>query len=264
MKQFVKTILPLVAILFSGACATTQNLHKNDPVLQKQLIGEYEYVKKQSNFTVNDPPIGSRYKWVLTEKKYDEIWNFSEIYMNGILNKEFDSLWMATPQGELILHEKPKVTRQSERAKTIYKIKTDGSFVAIGWVDANGKRNINSRNSHVHYTRILTPEERKVLREKIVGAYDVKIGENTIRAVFLENGIVESYKNGKRELPDDKWKIENTEIHALPTKSAGKNIPIMVFRINNDGSLTIIAEIHEDGKRYDRGKSNHLDFKKIK
>jgi Leucine-rich repeat (LRR) protein len=249
-----------------GACGTTQNLHKNDPVLQNQLIGGYEYVKKHQSFALKEQPIGSKYKMVLTGKKYDAIWNYAEIYLNGTLNEEYDLLWMATPQGEFILHEKRKRQSQYELAKSIYRIEADGSLVSIGWIDANGKRNINSANSEVRYTRILTAEEQKVLREeqnvlreKVLGTYELKKGEDIIKAVFLENGIVKGFLNGKYQGPDDKWKIVGKEVH-----DSIENTHTLVWRINNDGSLTAIAEIHNNGKRLPREKAHHLTLRKIK
>ena len=70
--MITKTILTIVAILLVGACGTTQNLHKNDPVLQNQLIGGYEYVKKHQSFALKEQPIGSKYKMVLTGKLIDQ------------------------------------------------------------------------------------------------------------------------------------------------------------------------------------------------
>ena len=97
----------------------------------------------------------------------------------------------------------------------------------------------------------LTAEEKKV-----IGTYEMKGEGFTIRAVFLDNGIIESYKNGKKE-EEDKWKIVDGELHIIHEGG------IAVFRINKDGNITGIADI-EDGKREDLPKEDQITLKRIK
>ena len=98
----------------------------------------------------------------------------------------------------------------------------------------------------------LTAEEKKV-----IGTYEMGGEGFTIRAVFLDNGIIESYKNGKKEEEEDKWKIVDGELHIIHERG------IAVFRINKDGNITGIADI-EDGKREDFPKENQHTIQKIK
>ena len=98
----------------------------------------------------------------------------------------------------------------------------------------------------------LTAEEKKV-----IGTYEMGGEGFTIRAVFLDNGIIESYKNGKKEEEEDKWKIVDGELHIIHEGG------IAVFRINKDGNITGIADI-EDGKREDFPKENQHTIQKIK
>lgn len=98
----------------------------------------------------------------------------------------------------------------------------------------------------------LTAEEKK-----IIGTYEMGGEGFTIRAVFLDNGIIESYKNGKKEEEEDKWKIVDGELHIIHEGG------IAVFRINKDGNITGIADI-EDGKREDFPKENQHTIQKIK
>ena len=100
--------------------------------------------------------------------------------------------------------------------------------------------------------RKLTAEEKKV-----IGTYEMGGEGFTIRAVFLDNGIIESYKNGKKEEEEDKWKIVDGELHIIHEGG------IAVFRINKDGNITGIADI-EDGKREDFPKENQHTIQKIK
>ena len=97
------------------------------------------------------------------------------------------------------------------------------------------------------------------LEEKVVGTYErIKDGSDiTYRAVLLENGIWESYRNGKKEDKEDKWKIVDGELHIIHEGG------IAVFRINKDGNITGIADI-EDGKREDFPKENQHTIQKIK
>ena len=101
------------------------------------------------------------------------------------------------------------------------------------------------------------PDKELTLEEKVIGTYEMKGEGFTIRAVFLDNGIIESYKNGKKEEEEDKWKIVDGELHIIHEEG------IAVFKINKDGSLTGIADI-EDGKREDFPKENQHTIQKIK
>ena len=96
------------------------------------------------------------------------------------------------------------------------------------------------------------------LEEKVVGVYERKIGEDTIRLVFLKNGVRKGYANGKKA-EEGKWSAVGGEIHA----DAGDGVT-SVLSINKDGSISIIAEISGAGKRQDAPKSEHITFKKIK
>ena len=58
----------------------------------------------------------------------------------------------------------------------------------------------------------LTPEQKqKALRDSVVGEYEGKSG-NTSKLVFLENGVLEAYDNGKKHDVDAKWTIKNGEV----------------------------------------------------
>ena len=96
----------------------------------------------------------------------------------------------------------------------------------------------------------LTTEEKKV-----VGAYQSKYNGNTLKYVFMENGIGEWFLDGKKE-QEYKWTIVNGEIHA-------EDDDIYIYRINDDLSITYIAIIR-DGKRDDSIKFADITFKKIK
>jgi len=103
----------------------------------------------------------------------------------------------------------------------------------------------------------LTAEEKKV-----VGTYELKekraTGSFTLRVVVLDNGAVEAYANGKKH-GEGKWII---------SKEGGMHIigegETEVFRINKDGSITLIAIIDKDGKRTDIPKDEQLTIEKIK
>ena len=84
--------------------------------------------------------------------------------------------------------------------------------------------------------RELTADEPKV-----AGEYKIEYGNYTEILVFLDNGISESYINGKKR-SEAKWKLtKEGELHI--TLSDGS---IIVCRINKDGSMTGIAEIIDE------------------
>ena len=96
------------------------------------------------------------------------------------------------------------------------------------------------------------------LSEKVVGTYEIKEGGETYRAVFLANGFVEDYENGKKLENKSKWKIAKGELHVTDGSST-----ISAARINKDGSITWIANL-EDGKRTDFPKEDQSTWRKIK
>ena len=101
------------------------------------------------------------------------------------------------------------------------------------------------------------PVKELTLEEKIVGAYEKKFDEGTMKLVFLGNGTVEKYKNGEKT-DDFEWKIVGKEVHlgdGMP--------PVSVGKIEPNGDLTAIAEI-DGGGRKDYSKEDQVTFKKIK
>ena len=96
-------------------------------------------------------------------------------------------------------------------------------------------------------------------RLEVVGTYEAK-WENgrTEGGVFLENGVFESYENGKKREAEAKWTIINGEIHVEVEDGE-----ILVLRINPDKSITLIANI-SDGEREDIRKEIQIPLKKIK
>ena len=105
-----------------------------------------------------------------------------------------------------------------------------------------------------------TPQMGLTLSEKVVGTYEIKEGGETYRAVFLANGFVEDYENGKKLENKSKWKIAKGELHVIHDSGY-----IVVRRINPDKSITSIATIR-DGKRTDIPEEGWKDrtYKKIK
>ena len=104
------------------------------------------------------------------------------------------------------------------------------------------------------------PVKELTQEEKVLGTYELKKYGATLRVVILENGIVEGYKNGKKEEGEGKWSISKEgEIHIV-TKAG----IIIVYRIDKDGSITQIAYIEKDGKRIDPPEEEQATFKKIK
>ena len=100
-------------------------------------------------------------------------------------------------------------------------------------------------------------KELTAKEKKVVGEYQSKYNGNTLKYVFLENGIGEWFLDGKKE-QEYKWAIVNGEIHA-------EDDGIYVYSINDDSSITYIAIIRiRDGKRDDRIKFANITFKKIK
>ena len=102
------------------------------------------------------------------------------------------------------------------------------------------------------------PVKELTLEEKVVGAYEIKEGEYTIKIILLENGGGEAYVNGKKQEEDMKWKMAGNEVHVA---EIGKSIA--VFKIEPNGDLTPIAEIIST-RRKGIPKEEQQTIKKIK
>ena len=96
--------------------------------------------------------------------------------------------------------------------------------------------------------------------KSVAGSYGWKEDGNTIKLVLLENGVYEYHFKGNKSA-EAKWSIENKEIHISFAVLFGR---INVYRINQDKSITVIANIDKDGKRRDLTKEEQTTFKKIK
>jgi hypothetical protein len=93
--------------------------------------------------------------------------------------------------------------------------------------------------------------------KSVAGTYEMKGKDagRTLRYIFLENGVVEGYTKGER-WKEAKWSInKEVEIHIEEKEW------IEIFRINKDGSITIIGGI-TGGKRVDLRKEEQHTFKK--
>jgi len=162
---------------------------------------------------------------------------------------------------------------KGKEAQTKTKVTEDNNTKPIKVTDDNATKSVKADDDNA--TK-LTAEEQKVVGEyenepmlgrptsaeeqKVVGEYEFKTDEDTVRLVLLENGIWEGYVNGKKSKGDCKWSIsKDGELHII-----GKDGDGGVYRINKDGSMTIIADTYKDGKREDVPKENQRTFKKIK
>ena len=102
------------------------------------------------------------------------------------------------------------------------------------------------------------PVKELTLEEKVAGTYEVKIEEDTITFVLLENGKHEAYVNGeswKKAEVKVTWKMVGKEVHI------GEKYSQDVYKIEPNGDLTHIADI-VDGMRTDQ--KNQSTIKKIK
>ena len=133
----------------------------------------------------------------------------------------------------------------------------------------NAELAIDQNTPKAEPVKELTPEEKKALRDSVVGEYKPPFTLPITKAVFLEKGIEQHSLNGEK-WGGNKWSIVKGEIYVLgffiPASELYKpnhEKIINVFRINKDKSITYIADI-VDGKRTDSPKEGRMIFKRIK
>ena len=92
----------------------------------------------------------------------------------------------------------------------------------------------------------------EALREKVVGTYERKRGNDTIRYVFLDNGLGK-YHDGEQSSQEGtsiaiplKWSIVDNEVHIIWSSNY-----VEVGMINPVNSIIFIADIR-NGKRTER------------
>ena len=107
--------------------------------------------------------------------------------------------------------------------------------------------------------RKLTEEEKK-----IVGTYEAKKEETTVKLVLLENGKSEHWVNGEKK-GEATWKLVEKEVHVLGRKRLffGDGEDARVYKIEPNGDLTWIANIR-GGKRKDVPIEEQFTFKILK
>ena len=93
----------------------------------------------------------------------------------------------------------------------------------------------------------------------VAGTYELKADGYTEKEIFLENGIAEIYQNGKKDEEEYKWKLVDGQIYE---ETIDGNI--IVYRINEDGSITSIAFMNNKGDRSEASKEAQHTYKKIK
>ena len=107
------------------------------------------------------------------------------------------------------------------------------------------------------------PVKELTLRGKVIGTYEIILLDPkgfAVRAIFLDNGIVENYNNGKKVEVEFKWEITKEGELLLTHLGSDRYI----YSINKNKSITNIAIIDKDGEREDVKKEEQMTFKKIK
>jgi hypothetical protein len=225
----MKYITLIIGLLVVG-CGKQEQATTENPVkeltLGEKVVGTYE-------FKVN----GETYRDVFLEN------GVVETYENGLFKptdwlKKYEGKWSISKEGELhYIHWDGDIW--------VYIINKDGSITDIAKI-RDGKREDTPKEEQYTGKKIITAVKELTAEEKkVVGEYEV--GKDSVRVVLLENGIAQSYKNGKKEDDEGKWSISKEgELHIV-----NKDGVIVVLSINKDEGLTGIASIDKDGKRED-------------
>ena len=100
------------------------------------------------------------------------------------------------------------------------------------------------------------------LFKKVVGSYELKFGETTIKFVFLENRKLQGFlpKGLEKEKIEGTWKLVEKEVHVVEEGQSST----AVFKIEPNGDLIFFARIDSEGKRTDFPKDEQETYKKLK
>ena len=117
-------------------------------------------------------------------------------------------------------------------------------------------------NGWMNKLRLMLGYKPPLEEKDIVGTYEWKWGAKTSRWFFLDNGIMETYSNGKKGEAEYKWSLVHNEIHTKQLLEGGcYGAYTLIYKINPDNSITFVGDFR-DGKRFDLP-NDGLTLKKI-
>ena len=108
-------------------------------------------------------------------------------------------------------------------------------------------------------------KNREVTPENVIGTYERQVEEgNVFRMVFLKDGNMEFYSEGKKldknsVLGSNKWRMEGSEIRTTNKEGNG-----YIYTIKKNGDLTEAGLFGVLVGRLDHSKEDQITFKKIK
>ena len=108
-------------------------------------------------------------------------------------------------------------------------------------------------------------KNREVTPENVIGTYERQVEEgNVFRMVFLKDGNMEFYSEGKKldknsVLGSNKWRMEGSEIRTTNKEGNG-----YIYTIEKNGDLTEAGLFGVLVGRLDHSKEDQITFKKIK
>ena len=176
--------------------------------------------------------------------------NFFTIFMMvvavGCGKTEAEKIEAENKRLEAELKEEKRKLDTAKKNKKLKESWTEKLLTELGVRNEKGKK--------------LTPEEQ----QKVVGTYEAKKEETTVKLVLLENGKSEHWVNGEKK-GEATWKLVEKEVHVLGRKRLffGDGEDARVYKIEPNGDLTWIANIR-GGKREDVPIKEQLTFKKLK
>ena len=108
----------------------------------------------------------------------------------------------------------------------------------------------------------VTQSSEQSLRNKIVGAYELKHPGNLFKHVYLEDGSMEIFVNGQKQNADGRWAIKKGEV-VVTTGDFRKNNSTLIFRMEPNGDLRTVAR-EENGIREEAPKEHQSRWEKTK
>ena len=190
-------------------------------------------------------------KWTRTtnEKSYYNFCNVgcgkTEVETKTEIKSDIEKLEEENKGLEAELKEEKRKPDAEAKNKKLKEAWTEKLLTELGVRNEKGKK--------------LTAEEKK-----LVGSYEAKKEETTVKLVLLENGKSEHWVNGEKK-GEATWKLVEKEVHVLGRKRLffGDGEDARVYKIEPNSDLTWIANIR-DGKREDVPIGEQFTFKKIK
>ena len=142
---------------------------------------------------------------------------------------------------------KTEVETKAEIKSDIEKLEAENKKLEAELKEEKRKLDSAAKNKKLMLQSMAENKKLTAEEEKLVGSYEAKIGDTTLKLVFFENGKSEFSENGEKK-KDGTWEMPLLRFELGKEVHVGYENSKSFYKIEPNGDLTEIANI-VDGER---------------